>query len=525
MEHSAFPFTILVVAPFTGRDAGKWTKGPIDVTMENLDQVVADLSLSVDITVPKEICREGILTFPIDGRRAFKPEQLLLANACLKNIFDARQFVREAPASGLGREEILKRLRSWENLPFLRIPDSAPRTEKESNSAVDAILSMVSIPEEKGGHSGERAGLAGQLEAPLRHVLELLFQDHEFKELEEAWDGLAFLLSRSGKGITQGNISVKILPASLQTFEETLDGVMFHMIRDIPSLIIVDLPLDSSSHGIALLKKLAELGETLLVPVLGWFEPRFFHMEAWGDLQKLPYLPHHLERPEFAKWQKLRESTAGKWLGMACNRFLARYPYGRDYQKGPVFFEEPVIPWRSPVWAIGTLICQSHMATGWPSRFGEWKKFNLEDLAVQNSGADNYYATEVAFDEDRIGQMIASGLIPLVSFKNKDMAFVAGESTVSGTSLAFQLVLSRIIQFAIWCKERFGKKVSASDLRVKLESALSRFWEETGHMPPEDMHISVKEDDAGDPTSVEMMIKPPPAILPSREVIEFHFDW
>jgi type VI secretion system protein ImpC len=525
MEHLSFPFSILVLAPFTGSDAGKWTQGPIDVTMENVDQVISDLSLSVDIPVPKEIFRDGVLTFSIGSRKGFQPDNLVLANSYLKNIFDARQFVREAPANGLSHDEILERLRRWENLPPLRIPDAAPKAEKKSNTAVDAILSMVSIPEEKAGHPDARTGLAEQMDVPVKRILELLFHDDEFKGLDEAWDGLAFLLSRSGKGITGGDISVKILPTSLNTFEETLDGIMLDVIRDIPSLIIVDLPFDSSSHGIALVKRLAELAETLIVPVLGWIKPEFFHIGSWDDLKKLPYLPHHLERPEFAKWQKLRESTAGKWVGMACNRFLARYPYGTEYQKGPVFFEESVIPWRSPVWAIGALICQSQMAIGWPSRFSEWKKFNLEDLALHNRGAGNYSATEGTFDEDRIGQMIASGLIPLISLKNKDTAFVADESTVTGGSLAFQLVLSRIVQFVIWCKEKFGKDVTPLDLKAKLESALSEFWEKTGNVLPEDVHISVKKTDAGGPAEVEIMIRPQSAVLPSREVIEFHFDW
>ena len=526
MEDLSFPFSILVLAPFTGSDAGKWTQGPIDVTMENLDQVISDLSLSVDIPVPKEICRDGILTFSIDSRRGFRPDTLVLANAHVKNIYDAREFVREAPAKGLSHDEILERLRRWKNLPPLRIPDPLPKAEKKSNAGVDAILSMVSIPDEKGGRPGERAGLAEQMDVPVRRILELLFRDDEFKVLEEAWDGLAFLLSRSGKGITDGDIGVKILPTSPDTLEETLDGIMLDVIRDIPSLIVVDLPFDSSSHGIALLKRLADLAETLLVPVLGWINPEFFHIDSWDDLKKLPYLPHHLQRPEFAKWQKLRESSAGRWVGMACNRFLVRYPYGTEYQKGSVFFEESVPPWRSPIWAIGALICQSHMATGWPSRFSEWKRFNLEDLGVHNRSANNYSATEGVFDEDRIGQMIASGLIPLISLKNKDTAFVADESTVTGGSLAFQLVLSRIVQFVIWCKEKFGKDATPPDIEAKLESALSEFWEKTGHKLPEDVHISVKKPDAGGgPAEVEILIRPQSDILPSREVVEFHFAW
>lgn len=525
MENRSFPFSILVIAPFTGRDAGKWPEGPVGVTADNLDQVIADFSLSIDIAVPKDVPPGRILTFSLGGRKGFDPGNLLLSNGYLKNIFEARQFVLEAPSNGLGHAEIAERIERWENLPPLRIPDAARKADREERNAIEEILNMVSLPEEQAGHPGQRTGLVDQMDAALRRILELVFQDEEFRGLEGTWAGLQFLLARAGKGISRGDITVKILPSSQCTLEETLDGILVDMIREMPSLIVVDLPFDSSSHGIALFRKLAEVAETLLVPVLGWIGPEFFHIGSWDDLETLPYLPHHLERPEFAKWQKLRESTAGRWVGVTCNRFLERPAFGSEYQKGPVFFHERVIPWRSPVWAVAALICRSQMEVGWPSRFSEWKKFNLEDLALQEIGKKRYYATEAAFDENRIDQMIASGLIPLVSFKNKDMAFVPGDPTISGGSLAFQLVLSRIVQFVIWCKEGFGKDLSAADIKAKLESALSRFWEKTGHMPPEDVHISVEKPDPAGPASVGMVIRPQPAILPSREIVEFHFDW
>jgi len=525
MEYPSFPFRILVIAPFTGRDSGKWTQGPISVSAENLDEVIADFSLSIEIAVPRDVSPSGVLAFPLGGRKDFRPGNLLLSNGYLKNIFEARQFILESPSNGLGHAEILERIKRWENLPPLHIPDTAQKADRKDSNTIDEILNMVSLPEEQAGHPGRRTGLVDQMDAALMHILELVFRDGEFRGLEGTWAGLEFLLTRAGKGISRGDISVKILPSSPQVLEETLDGMLLDMIREIPSLIVVDLPFDSSPHGVALVKKLAEVAETLLVPVLGWIGPDFFHIGSWGDLETLPYLPHHLERPEFVKWQKLKESSAGRWVGLTCNRFLERFPYGSENQNGPVFFQEPVLPWRSPVWAVAALICRSQMEVGWPSRFSEWKRFNLEDLALQERGTKRYYATEAAFDESRIDQMIASGLIPLVSFKNKDMAFVVGDPTISGGSLAFQLVLRRIVQFVIWCKERFGKDLSAADLKARLESALSRFWEKTGHLPPEDVRITVEKPDPVGPASVEMVIRPDPAVLPSREAIEFQFNW
>ena len=347
---------------------------------------------------------------------------------------------------------------------------------------------MVSLPERQSGRPAGRRGLIDQLDGALRRGLELVFHDDGFRNLEAAWAGLEFLLARIARGGRRGDITVKILPSSRENLEDTIDGI-------------------------------------LLAPVLAWIGPDFFHVDSWDDLEKLPYLPHHLERPEFAKWQKLRESTSGRWVGIACNRFLERFPYGSESRRSSVLFQEPGIPWRSPVWGVAALICRSQTEVGWPSRFSEWKKFNLEDLALQERGANASYATEAALDENRIDQLIASGLIPLVSFKNRDMAFVPGDPTISGDSLAFQLVLSRIVQFVIRCKERFGKDLSASDLEAKLESTLSRFWERTGHSLPEDVRISIGKPDPTGSALVSIMIRPQPAILPSPEPIEFQLNW
>lgn len=525
MEDVSFPLSILVIAPFSGRDAGKWTGGPVTVSLETLDQVIADCSLSLDIPVPRDVAPGGVLSFPITCRKDFHPDNLILSDKHLKNIFEAKQFVLEAPSKGLGHGEIVERLRGWEGIPPLHIPDTAQETRPKEKNTIDEILDMVSLPERQSGRPAGRKGLIDQLDGALRRGLELVFHDDGFRNLEAAWAGLEFLLARIARGGRRGDIAVKILPSSRENLEDTIDGILLDMIRDIPSLIVVDFPVEGSSRGMALLGKLAGIGETLLAPVLAWIGPDFFHVDSWDDLEKLPYLPHHLERPEFAKWQKLKKSTSGRWVGIACNRFLERFPYGSESRRSSVLFQEPGIPWRSPVWGVAALICRSQTEVGWPSRFSEWKKFNLEDLALKEKGANAAYATEAALDENRIDQLIASGLIPLVSFKNRDMAFVPGDPTISGDSLAFQLVLSRIVQFVIRCKERFGKDLSTSDLEAKLESTLSRFWEKTGHPLPEDVRISIGKPDPAGSALVSIMIRPQPAILPSPEPIEFQLNW
>ena len=518
-----FPFTVLILAPFRGRLDEKWRDGPIDVTLDSLDQVLSELRPSFDLPVPGNIYPPEYLTFEIQKRKDFRPDGLLSCNDFLKNILDAREFVLEAPGKGLNGREIIERIRNWPGLPPLELPKSSGTTKIEKTNTIDDILNMVSIPE-RDEQGGDVKNLVGQVDGLLGSILTRVFSHEEFRQLEEAWAGLGFLLSRSRR-VSETRASVRLLPVSRETFEETLDDFIIAFAREIPSLIIVDIPFDTSPHSIDLLRRLGEIAEALLVPAVGWISGRFFNMDSWQDLNKLPYIPHYLENAEFAKWQTLKKGTSGRWLALTCNRFLDRFPYGHEFQKGPIYFEEKVIPWRNPVWGMATLALQSQLETGWPAHFGNWQRFHLEDLALCDLGDRKQYPTEVPFTEERMAQLIESGIMPLISQQNRDIAFFVDETTIAGSSLTYQLVVSRIIQFLIRCKETFDKSMNPSEIQEKLSKAFSLFWEKTGHVPPTDMLLSVTKPESEKRPLVDFALRPPPEILPSGEKIELQFQW
>ena len=89
--------------------------------------------------------------------------------------------------------------------------------------------------------------------------------------IESVWQGIEYLL-RQGMG--NGEMSLEIIPVS----QDTLDDLMTHLIEHLPSLILVDLPLDNSPRSLGLLEKIALFSETLLVPTLCWITPQFFYL-------------------------------------------------------------------------------------------------------------------------------------------------------------------------------------------------------------------------------------------------------
>ena len=133
--------------------------------------------------------------------------------------------------------------------------------------------------------------------------------------------------------------------------------------------------------------------------------------------------------------------------------------------------------------------------------------------------------TEVSFDRDRIDQFIRSGIIPIEAAQGKDIVFVPDEITVGDTSLSFQLLLSRIIQLLLWCRDHFEKGLKDGDLEADLRQAFHSFWENSGHSGPEFLEISAGQPDQEDIIPVRIMVKLSRDILPSCQKVELVFAW
>jgi type VI secretion system protein ImpC len=363
----------------------------------------------------------------------------------------------------------------------------------------------------------------GELDGILRQVLSHVFADGGFRELESVWRGLRFLLAGGG---TDGAVTVEIFPATRETLEDALSDLLVRLLNEPPCLLLFDLPFDSTPWSLELLEKIAEFGETLLVPAITWISPRFFFIDGWKDLGRLPFLPHYLEEPAFAKWRRLQGLSTAGWLIATCNRFLLRYPYGPDNRAGLVDFNEKQGLWTSPVWGLGNLISQSVVSTGWPTRFTDWERIRLENLALQPLEGGKPLATETFLPEDRISQFLKAGILPLVSPFGKDRAFVPQETTVARGSLRYQLLVTVLSRFLFWCKDNFVPGLEPGELEQALKKAFALFWEQTGRTAaPQVLDIRVTRPDADKPARVRLIVEPPRQVLPSGQRVELEFAW
>jgi len=381
---------------------------------------------------------------------------------------------------------------------------------------------MVAMPGQGPGSPPEDQPFTTQINLVLQQILEQVFSDSDFRNLESTWQGLQFLIKQAG---TDQDILFEIVPVSFDTIEETLDHLTLHLLDELPSLILLDLPFDHSPRSLELLERVALFAETLLVPTLCWITPKFLHIDQWENLGRLPFLPHYFDESAFAKWRRLRTLPSAKWMALTCNRFLIRYPYGPENRSKLIRFDENDLLWISPVWAMAGLILQSLSNTGWPTRFTDWQNIRLNDLALHLIEGDRGIPTETNFSEERIDQLIRIGLLPLVSPLNKDFAFVPRETTVGNGSLGYQLFLSSVVRFLFWCKDHIEKDLEPPLLEERLKKTFSLFWKNMGNTLPRGFEITVKRPKPEHPIQVRIMIDPAGSMLPSGERVEFELNW
>ncbi len=518
------PFKILVLAPFAMNLGQPWKAPPLGVDLHDMDAVMDALGISGYFPLPADLCPAGGIELRISRLKDFHPDALVQGHPFLKQLVAAAEA--EPPPAAKARTEART--------------EAEPRAEAADR--LDSILNMVAMPgqDEKSAarDSARHAAGARQVDTPLQAVLAEIYADPAFRATESAWRGLKCLLQQGQGRKTGPGFHLEIVPVTRDTLEETLGALTISQVNDLPSLVLVDLPFDSTPRSVGLLEKVAQFAEILMAPAVAWASPGLVGLDSWADLPHLPFLPHHLDSPNFGKLNQLKSQPEADWLAVACNRFLLRYPYGKENPPRRIVFEEPGNPWVSPVWAVGALILASFTGTGWPTRFTDWQAFQLKDLPLHRVDSQTAIPAEVLISEDRLDQFRRAGIMALAAAANKDAAFIPMETAFGGTSLAYQLFAARMVQFLLWCKDHLplessgeaGAEVSGRDLEEGLRRAVAAFWEKSGHPVPQEFRITagppVAENRNADkriPLRVE--VTPSRRILPSGEGLTLEINW
>lgn len=514
------PFKVLALAPFGMDRQEAWMQPPLPVDLSNLDQVIESLGVSGYFSISGDLCPAGGVEIRISRLKDFHPDALIKSCAFLSHLLAARGIISDNQLSAAQKQQ---RLEEWPELPDL--PIAAEKTDAGSKApeGLDNILNMVAMPEAGAGSSSKAVPGSNPVDAVMQAVLSHVYSASPFRDAEAAWRGVRLLL-REGAA-ADSNFRLEIVPVNADTLEETIGALTGRLVDDLPSLILVDLPFDNTPNSLAMLEKVAQFAEILMAPAMLWASPGLLDLDAWPDLNRLSFVPHYLDAPHFAKFNRLKGQSEANWVSLGFNRFLSRNPYGSENRPRTFPFEEPELPWSSPVWAMSALILQSFTKTGWPTRFTDWQAFQLKDIPVHYMDANTAIPSEALISEDRMDQCRRAGLIPLVVTANRDIVFMPMETTLGGASLAYQLFASRVTQFLLWCKDNLTADLAGRDLESELKRAFSFFWEKSGHPGPDDIEITAGPPDDENRIPLRIDLHPSRRILPSGEGLSLEFKW
>ena len=526
MRAPNIPYTILALAPFTAADKQAWQEQPLSFDRQEPDRAMARLRPACSILLPASLCPASGLELTFRRFRDLTPDGLVAGQPFLADLAAAADFLDTARRRGLEVPEIMAGLQKWPDLPPVALPETgagkAPPGPTDAADPLDRILSMVAMPDRGTPPATGISATENPYRRILAEIMTLIFQDPGFRAMEAAWQGVRILAAQGG---LHANVRLRLLPVIPATLEETLAALPDRLLDDPPALLLADCALDSSSRSLRLMEAIARCGHTLLVPALAWVTEKFFHIDSWQDLDRLAFLPHHLDGQEYAKWRRLQRSGAGRWLGLLCNRFLYRPPYGPDNPSRRVDFRENELPWIAPVWAAACLAGQGVAATGWPAGINDRRHRQLTDLALDQA-RHHPAPLETLFSDSRLEQLAGSGIMALATARGTDRAWIHGDVMIpADVRFSYQALVSRLARFMLWCRDRLDEEIGADGLAPAIRNSFRLFRERQGDTTGGELEVSVATGTADRQPVVRIQWSPPPALLRSGEKIVLELPW
>ncbi|MCP4748064.1 MAG: hypothetical protein GY874_18290 [Desulfobacteraceae bacterium] len=516
-------FKILALGPFTMDSANVWNQKPITVDRLSLDAIIERLNIKFFLELNQDLSPQGGTHVHIKSFKSLHPDGIVQTQPYFKQLSEAESYIDQALKKGISYSRINQKMSQWHLLPSPLLPAEQPAKTQtgasEPSVSLKNILNMVALSDHK---KISKPGIKNPAAALKQRALSALFELAEFKNMEAAWRGLRLLLQQ---GISKDNIKVQIAAFHPETMQEAMHSLTPELLKDTPNVILADLAFGNSALCMERLAQLAQWAETLMAPIITWFSADFFQIETWNQLSSLSFIPNHIQSPEYAKFRKIQESSAGRWLCAAGNRFLIRYPYGKDNPARHVNFTETGHLWAPPVWAAGTLIAKSVCHTGWPTCLSDRNRFMIEDLALFNSGEQSLQVVESHLTHDRLDQMARAGLSFLSAEKGRDKAYLPKAVTVSKDSLAYQLFTSQIIRFVLWCKDYLPAEDSPAALQTQLKLAFQVYNEQSHPQAFESVEVSTIQNEDDKTITVKFSIIASSSLIGNRRPIEFSLRW
>lgn len=264
-------------------------------------------------------------------------------------------------------------------------------------------------------------------------VMRRVLHDPGFQAVEATWRGIEWLVSslELGEGlelyllhVTRDELPREASGSDLwrrlvEREAQTEGGLEF-------SALVGNYQFNATSEDLAILEAMGEIARALDAPFVAECGASLLGSRAVAE-QADPREWEPLESKIDAQWRTLRTGSAAHHVGLSVPRFLLRLPYGRRLDPVETFrFEEqPPAPehesflWGNPAFACAAVIARVLQSAGAPVDAG-----TITDLPAFTFSADDEErlqpCAEVCLTERAIDAILSRGIMPLVSFKDRN---------------------------------------------------------------------------------------------------------
>lgn len=320
--------------------------------------------------------------------------------------------------------------------------DQRPRREPDAVRAFAqrvAAQSLVSTPDPR------QPEILAVMDRAISALMRAILHNPDFQGLEGIWRAI-FLLVRQLETSPQLklfliDVSKDELAADLNSAAELRDTGADRLLvektvgtpgADPWALIVGNFTFAPHKEDVVLLSRMARIANRAGATFLAQASPQLL---GCSSLVSAPHPRDWAQTQDQACWSEFRHLPEAASVGLALPRILLRLPYGRKTSALESFdFEEMSDPvahedylWGNPSLALALLLGQSFSQSGWEMRPGEAVGIEGLPLHTCNRNGESYTqpCAEVLLTEDAVEGMLDAGLIPLVSFKNRDSVRVA----------------------------------------------------------------------------------------------------
>ncbi len=486
------PFRILIMGDFSGR-ANRGIFDPcaalaqrriLLVDRDNLDEVME--KLGVEILLPLA----GELEPPVAVRFAeledFHPDRIFEHLALFKEIKETRKklsdpasFAKAAaelqkkeckspsPANPEGMEESLGGLTQQTTADLLdQILDGSngggpPSAPNRHTSDWDNFLKQIVQPHLVPDVEQLQDEILAAVDIATGDMMRAILHYPAFQELEAAWRGLHFLISRTE---TDDRLQLYLLDISREELAADLGSsddlaatgtysILVEQTVETPgaepwALLAGNYTFGDNREEAEMLGRMAKIAGVAGAPFIAAADEKLPGSELLAKTVDPARCKHQEDAEDSRVWETLRNQPEVSFIGLAMPRFLLRLPYGEETDPIERFeFEEmDTRPehdhylWGNPSFACACLLAQSFSSYGWELTPGIIQ--DIEDLPLhvyrEQGESKTKPCAEFLLTEAAAEAIIEKGVMPLVSFMNRDTVRLARFQSVADppTSLA-----------------------------------------------------------------------------------------